>query len=115
MLPTAARGYGAAHQRLRRQLDPVVAAGGVACARCGLPIVPGTPWELDHTPDRTSYLGPSHKSCNRRAKKRRRRTFVSAEEMSIAYARQHELDMARLERERAELVERQPAPSPRIW
>ena len=35
------------------------------CARCGRPIVPGTDWDLDHGPDRLSYLGPSHRRCNR--------------------------------------------------
>jgi hypothetical protein len=27
-------------------------------------ILPGTEWALDHTDDRTGYLGPSHKRCN---------------------------------------------------
>jgi hypothetical protein len=62
---TVANGYGAAHKRLRRQWASRVAAGGVDCARCGQPIVPGSPWDLDHSDDRSSYLGASHRSCNR--------------------------------------------------
>jgi hypothetical protein len=42
----------------------VVAAGGVCCARCGEPIAPGEDWHLDHTDDRSDYLGPSHRRCN---------------------------------------------------
>jgi hypothetical protein len=42
---TVANGYGAAHKRLRRQWASRVAAGGVDCARCGQPIVPGSPWD----------------------------------------------------------------------
>jgi hypothetical protein len=51
---------------LRERLAPQVAAGYVDCARCGDPIEPGEPWDLDHVdgqPD--AYLGPSHASCNR--------------------------------------------------
>ena len=35
------------------------------CARCRRRILPGTPFDLDHTPDRSSYLGASHRRCNR--------------------------------------------------
>jgi hypothetical protein len=41
------------------------------CARCGGPIGKEEPWELDHSDDRFSYLGPSHRTCNRSAGGRR--------------------------------------------
>jgi hypothetical protein len=44
-----------------------VEAGKASCARCGLPIEPGEPWNLDHSDtDPRAYLGPSHRACNRR-------------------------------------------------
>ncbi len=60
-----AKGYGWPHQQRRAMWTRKVEAGGVVCARCGKPIVPGSPWDLDHTDDRSEYLGPSHSSCNR--------------------------------------------------
>jgi hypothetical protein len=71
-LKTGTRGYGQHHQTLRAQIAPQVAAGVVNCARCGKPIRPGEPWDLDHTDDRTSYLGPSHRRCNRQPRPARR-------------------------------------------
>jgi hypothetical protein len=63
---TASRGYGAKHQALRRRWAGRVAAGGVACARCGLPIAAGEPWDLGHVDgDRLQYSGPEHRRCNR--------------------------------------------------
>jgi len=59
------RGYGHQHQHRRAQLEPLVAAGTTTCARCHTPIRPGQPWDLDHTNDRTGYLGASHRHCNR--------------------------------------------------
>ena len=76
---TVQRGYGATHKALRRKWERIVAAGGAYCARCGRGIWPGEPWHLDHTSDRTDYLGPSHARCNvaaaNRGRKRRRRRF----------------------------------------
>lgn len=64
---TTDRGYGAEHQKLRRNWSAIVDTGSALCARCGKPIQPGTAWDLDHTDDRTGYRGPSHARCNRGA------------------------------------------------
>jgi hypothetical protein len=59
------RGYGPAHHAERRRWAAKIAAREpVTCVRCGEPIVSGQLWQLDHTDDRTGYLGPSHQSCN---------------------------------------------------
>jgi hypothetical protein len=65
-LKTTQRGYGAKHQALRKAWARKVAAGGVSCARCGLEIVPGEPWDLGHVDgDRSRYTGLEHRRCNR--------------------------------------------------
>ena len=63
------RGYGAEHQRTRRALAPLVAAGHATCWRCGLPIHPSEPWDLGHDDhDRSITRGPEHAyTCNRSA------------------------------------------------
>jgi len=71
---TNARGYGVVHQARRKALAPLVAAGEMLCARCGLVIEPGEPWDLDHSDDRLTYLGPSHARCNRATAKPRRQS-----------------------------------------
>jgi hypothetical protein len=63
----AARGYDHRHRRLRGRWAPKVAAGIVDCARCGLPILPGQPWDLGHQDDRRLWSGPEHQHCNRSA------------------------------------------------
>jgi hypothetical protein len=62
-----ARGYGSRHITLRKQAVRLVESGQAVCVRCGLPIAPGTPFDLDHDETRTGYLGVSHRTCNRRA------------------------------------------------
>jgi hypothetical protein len=70
---SADRGYGGAHEAARKRLLPLVLAGGVRCARCGEPIVPGEPWDLGHNDyDRSQYSGPEHARCNRATASRRR-------------------------------------------
>ena len=59
-----ARGYTAEHDRLRAKWKPKVERMEVDCARCHQRILPGQTWHLDHTEDRTGYLGPSHEACN---------------------------------------------------
>jgi hypothetical protein len=55
------------HKTLRKRLLADLARRpGQPCARCGLPMWPGQLLDLDHTDDRTGYLGLSHRSCNRR-------------------------------------------------
>lgn len=68
--PAAERGYGYAHQLQRRRVKPIVDRGEAYChARECLEdsrwIQPGTPWDLGHTPDRTTWTGPEHRRCNR--------------------------------------------------
>jgi hypothetical protein len=69
-----ARGYDGAHRALRQRWARIIARQPVSCSRCGGPIGPGMAWHLDHTDDRTGYLGPSHASCNAAAGGRANRT-----------------------------------------
>jgi hypothetical protein len=64
----AAKGYGEAHKAIRKRYAALVATGLAVCARCGRPIMPGTPWDLGHVDgDKSRYRGPEHRSCNRKA------------------------------------------------
>ena len=55
------------HKTLRRWLLADLAARpGQPCPRCGLPMYVSQLLDLDHTDDRTGYLGLSHRACNRR-------------------------------------------------
>lgn len=69
---TVARGYGAAHRRLRRWWAPRVATGRVRCAWCGELIGGREPWDLGHDDvDRSRWTGPEHVACNRNTWRRR--------------------------------------------
>jgi hypothetical protein len=58
--------YGAAHRALRERWVPIVAVRGATCARCGKPILPGAPFDLDHEDGSdTKYRGVAHVHCNR--------------------------------------------------
>ena len=59
-----ARGYDAAHDAERKRWAKVIERMSVPCARCRQPITAGMAWHLDHTDDRTGYLGPSCATCN---------------------------------------------------
>lgn len=61
--------YGSTHKQTRRAWAPRVATGTVICSwpGCGLPILPGEPWDLGHLDGRPGvYAGPQHASCNRK-------------------------------------------------
>jgi hypothetical protein len=64
------RGYDATHRKLRKAWEPDVAEGIVDCAKCGRLIIPGTPWDLGHTDDRTDWTGPEHAACNRAVRRK---------------------------------------------
>jgi hypothetical protein len=49
--PARRQRYSSAHQRLRAKVAVAVEQGIANCARCGLPIEPGTDWDLDHNDD----------------------------------------------------------------
>lgn len=68
---TSKRGYGTAHQRERKRWVGVVEAGSAFCSRCGGPIAPGSAWHLDHSDDRSRYLGAAHARCNVKAGSRK--------------------------------------------
>jgi hypothetical protein len=83
--------YGGTHAATRRAVARY--AVGSACVRCGGPILEGEPWDLDHSDDRTGYLGPAHRRCNRAAggrkgnalrRQRRRRTMNAVSEVALA-------------------------------
>lgn len=62
------RGYDAHHDALRRHYARRLDEGETfICSRCqsqSALITANTPWHLDHTDDRTDYLGPAHEGCN---------------------------------------------------
>jgi hypothetical protein len=62
--PTASRGYGSAHQRIREQLLAAFQAGDL-CALCGQPMNSRHGLDLAHNEDRSGYKGLAHQACNR--------------------------------------------------
>jgi hypothetical protein len=79
VVSTTAAGYGAEHRRARAAWAPRVAAGHVVCARCGLLIAPGAPWDLGHDDaDRSKYAGPEHRRCNRATAGRRHQVAAAS-------------------------------------
>ena len=67
---TPERWSGRAVMQHRARWAPKVNAGEVTCWRCGLPILPGTPWKLGHLKDRAlggtaaDGLHPEHGRCS---------------------------------------------------
>jgi hypothetical protein len=57
--------YAGKHQAMRRAGLPY--AYGKACVRCGKPMLPGQPLDLDHRDDGNGWAGFAHSSCNRSA------------------------------------------------
>jgi hypothetical protein len=82
---TVARGYGQEHRRKVARERPLQV--GKPCARCGWPMLAGQPIQLDHTDDRTGYLGWSHRLCNVRASNRRRARLRRAQRQPTATRR----------------------------
>lgn len=73
---TTERGYGADHQRIRRRaLEELIE--GTPCPRCQEPMTRDQALDLDHTDDRSGYLGLSHAACNRRRNRRPRKLRLS--------------------------------------
>jgi hypothetical protein len=76
---TTLNGYGWKHRQARKWVKRIVEAGQAFYARCGGFIAPGEAFDLDHSSDRSYYLGPSHPGCNRgEPNKRRRKNRVAA-------------------------------------
>jgi hypothetical protein len=74
---TVERGYGEPHRRkVKAEREQ---QWGRPCARCGYPMVKGQRLFLDHTDDRTGYLGWSHASCDIAASNRRRAAAARAQ------------------------------------
>lgn len=77
MARTTDHGYGAEHEKRRKREAELVEAGQAICWRCNNPILPNTPWDLGHDDnDRTQYMGPEHRACNRATKGHRTTILV---------------------------------------
>ncbi len=77
LAPTVQRGYGQTHKRRVKAERPLQV--GKPCARCGWPMERGQRLFLDHTDDRTGYLGWSHAKCDIAASNRRRAALARAQ------------------------------------
>lgn len=69
--------YSPLHKAVRESWAPRVASGTTQCAEAicfyaDRRIHPEQPWDLAHSPDGTTYLGPAHAKCNRSEGARRR-------------------------------------------
>lgn len=66
-----ARGYGVEHRRERARWERAIRErGAIPCTRCGRPITSDDAWDLGHSDDRTTWTGPEHAHCNRKAGQR---------------------------------------------
>jgi hypothetical protein len=75
---TKSSGYDQAHKNRRAAaLARLAASPGQPCARCGLPMYVTQLLDLDHTDDRSGYLGLSHRACNVAASNRSPRRRLS--------------------------------------
>jgi hypothetical protein len=73
---TVQRGYGAEHRRgyaAQREQQ-----WGRPCCRCGREMIRGQTINKDHSDDRQTYLGWSHRRCNIAASNRRRAALARA-------------------------------------
>lgn len=77
--------YGRRHRRVREVVAAQVAAGGVACARCGQPIAPNETFDLGHADgdDPHAYRGPEHRECNRSTHGRERPLAAPAQPQPV--------------------------------
>ncbi len=80
---TSRRGYGWRHQQARARAKRYIDAGQAVCVRCGGWVDPRTRWHLDHTDDRSGYLGISHGACNVNAARRKRGTRGAAKALAF--------------------------------
>src|SRR3954468_7627698 len=78
------------HRNARKRLGRDVAAGGVACWRCGRPIVPGSKWHVGHDDAGVAIMGAEHAVCNLSAQNRvraaRARAFKNGGRMVVLEA-----------------------------
>src|SRR5712672_3554157 len=74
-----------AHKRARKlAMADLARRPGQPCARCGQPMYVTQLLDLDHTDDRTGYLGLSHRSCNRRDGQRKTTAILKAKGWTLS-------------------------------